>query len=148
MGEVQGYRSIMGIRMNAKLPRGKTPTDPEKIVQTSTAEMLRLIGFEVFRRNVGGLYDDDGNYVPFAEKGQSDLYGWVRATGVHFEFETKRYGKKPTPNQLAWLKRCTATGAHAWWADNIEDAIKVARAILAGGRIVWEEDENYWVQMP
>jgi hypothetical protein len=110
--------------------------------------MLRLVGFEVFRRNVGGLCDEHGNYVSFAEKGQSDLYGWVRATGVHFEFETKRYGKKPTPNQLFWLKQCTATGAHAWWADNIEDAIKVARAILAGGRIVWEEDENYYVEMP
>jgi hypothetical protein len=134
--------------VSTRSSRGKVPDDLEKTVQASIAGMLRLIGFEVFRRNVGGLYDDDGNYVSFAEKGQSDLYGWIRATGAHFEFETKRYGKKPTPNQLAWLKQCTVLGAHAWWADNIEDAIKVARALLAGGKIVWEEDENYWVQMP
>ncbi len=129
--------------MNAKLPRPL-----EKDIQRGIARGLCVLGFKVLRRNVGGLYDKAGNYVAFAEKGQSDLYGWIIESRVHFEFETKRPGEKPTPDQLTWLKRCAADGIPAWWSDNLRDAIRVAEAVKTGGVIVWDEDCDFHVEMP
>lgn len=129
--------------MNAKVPRPL-----EKDIQRGIARGLRVLGFKVFRRNVGGLYDKAGNYVAFAEKGQSDLYGWIIATGIHFEFETKRSGEEPTPKQLGWLKACASDGIPAWWSDNIKDAMRVAEAVIQGGRIIWDEGCEFHVEIP
>ena len=73
---------------------------------------------KVFRRNVGGMEDKEGQFVRFGETGQSDLYGWVvehrcsfcnrLQEGTHFEIELKSASGKLTPAQEKWLKMVAA----------------------------------------
>ena len=68
---------------------------------------------KIFRRNVGGMKDDNGDYVRFGEAGQSDLWGWIVAyrcpscnrllEGIHFEIELKSGNGKLTEKQKNWL---------------------------------------------
>jgi predicted Zn-ribbon and HTH transcriptional regulator len=68
---------------------------------------------KMYRRNVGGLTDKNGQFIRFGQVGQSDLWGWIvehrcpfcnRAQfGTHFEIEVKSDKGKPTAAQLAWL---------------------------------------------
>ena len=117
----------------------KPPRELESKVQRSIKVRLARLGIVLFRRNVGGLKDAYGHYVPFASPGQSDLYGSLPRSHHcrHVELETKRLGERPTPKQLEWLKASTARGWVAFWADNANTAEFVAESILAGGEIVW-----------
>ena len=68
---------------------------------------------KIFRRNVGAHKTEDGRFIRFAEKGQSDLYGWILEHrcpfcnrvqwGTHFEIEVKSEKGKATKAQLEWL---------------------------------------------
>jgi len=68
----------------------------------------------MYRRNVGAMKDKQGNFVRFAQAGQSDLWGWIvehrcpfcnrLQFGTHFEIEVKSDKGKPTPAQEQWLK--------------------------------------------
>lgn len=121
----------------------KLPRELEKSVQKSGIAILAALGIKLYRRNVGGFLDDYGHWVQFADSGQSDTYGWIISTGTHVEIEWKRPPNKPTLCQLDWLKECTRTGAIAFWADNTKTAEKVARAVLAGGKIKWGDGDSY-----
>jgi predicted Zn-ribbon and HTH transcriptional regulator len=69
---------------------------------------------KMFRRNVGGLTDKNGQFIRFGQVGQSDLWGWIVEHrcpfcnriqwGTHFEMEVKSDKGKATAAQLAWLK--------------------------------------------
>jgi hypothetical protein len=95
------------------------------------------------------MTDKAGNFVRFAAPGQSDLYGMLPAShhSTHVEIEVKRPGNKPTPTQLKWLKGMTDMGAIAFWCDSPTVAEDIMRAILAGGEVVWHEDENFDIEM-
>ncbi len=127
------------------MKRVKPPPERESKIQASIKTRLARLGVKLWRRNVGGMTDSSGNHVRFASPGQSDLWG-IDRTGRHWEVECKRPGNKPTPKQLAWLKDMTARGCVAYWADSANVAERVAEAILAGGWIVWHEDENFDVE--
>jgi hypothetical protein len=126
--------------------RTRKPKPPlEKVVQKGSIALLRLFGWTVFRRNVGmmvGRHKGKDWAVRFGEPGQSDLWG-VMPDGRHFEAETKRFGKRPTEAQLAWLK--TRNGPHcaAFWFDNTDTLELVARHLMAGGSIEYGEDDHY-----
>jgi hypothetical protein len=90
-----------------------------------------------------------------AEPGQSDLWGIETVLnenggnwGRHWEIETKATGKRPTPEQLVWLRNCTRMGAIAFWGDNVDTIRRVAQAILNGGRIVWRQGDDFDVEIP
>jgi hypothetical protein len=78
---------------------------------------------KLYRRNVGGLKKDDGQYIRFGQAGQADLYGWITEYrcsrcgttlyGVHAEIEVKSDTGKPTPRQEAWLEMVRATNGIA-----------------------------------
>ena len=67
----------------------------------------------LFRRNVGAHKTDDGRFIRFAEKGQSDLWGIAKSfrcpqcnrlqEGVHAELELKTGNNKLTSDQKEWL---------------------------------------------
>jgi hypothetical protein len=126
--------------MNTELP-----PELENPIRNSIVILLGNMGITLFRRNVGGFHIDD-RFVRCAEPGQSDLYGtdwphgasWARP----WEIETKATGKRPTKEQLAWLKASTARGCVAFWCDNSRTAVNIATAILAGCRIVWLGDRD------
>ena len=125
------------------------PRERENPVRNSTVELLSPMGITLWRRNVGAFHVDD-RFIRCAEPGQSDLWGydWPRGSewSRHWEIETKATGKRPTPAQLIWLKASTARGWVAFWADNVDTIVRVARATLDGGKIVWGQGDAFDVQ--
>ena len=136
--------------------RKNLPTERESSVQRSAVQILGSMGIMMWRRNVGAFHVQD-RYIRCAKPGQSDLWGtdfhrlvespggweWSR----HWELETKSHGKRPNPEQLAWLKASTDRGWVAYWGDNVDTIVRVAQAILDGGQIVWHNDDSYHVEM-
>lgn len=114
---------------------------PEREVLASSMAILRGLGWTVWRRNVGmfKLPNYDGTYRTFRanDPGMSDLWG-VTSNKRHFELEIKRHGKRPTARQLEWLRGWNNEKADrfvTFWVDNTATLERVARHIMAGGRI-------------
>ena len=146
--------------MNTKLP-----SERESAIQHSVITQLGAMGIELWRRNVGAMRiapegQGKSRFIRFAKAGQSDLWGsWNHIDddftmthgkylwGRHWEIETKATGKRPTPEQLIWLKASTARGWIAFWGDNVDTIRRVAQAVLEGGRIVWAEGDSFDVEM-
>lgn len=128
--------------VNTKLPRER-----ERKIQSAIRVRLRRLGIVLYRRNVALVRTGDGRTFSVEAPGRSDLYGWHIKTGRHWEIETKADGKKPTEKQLEWLKECTRLGAVAYWSDNANDAERIAEAILRGGRVVWGNGNDFWIEM-
>jgi len=126
---------------------GKLPPTPEREIQKTGIQLLELAGFRMERRNVARqtLTDESGKtrVVRSGKTGQSDTYGWHVQTGLHIEIEWKRVGKRPSPEQLAWLKRCTIEGTIAFWCDRPELAVNIALACVSGAKIVWADDDYF-----
>jgi len=93
------------------------------------SDWLSLQGFHVERRNVGAIRAGS-RFVRFSRPGQADLYGWHRETGRHIEVEVKAPGKRPTPQQMAWLKVARSQGCISFWADSLEECQAVLREQL------------------
>jgi hypothetical protein len=144
-GDVVGVGTEQGSEggMNTRLPKER-----ESKVQRSIIVRLRRLGIVLFRRNVMLARTPDGRKFRVEAAGRSDLYGWHMKTARHFEIEVKAANEKPTPKQLAWLKECHANGAVAYWSDSVNDAEKIAEAVLGGGKIIWHDDEDFHIEMP
>ena len=127
------------------------PLERESKILRSGIIRLRRLGIVLFRRNIGGMRikeeDGDARYIAYASPGQADTYGWEIRTGRHWEIEWKRPGRRPTPLQLQWLRDSSIYGAVAFWADNVNTAERVAEAVLAGGKIVWGDGDEFNVEM-
>lgn len=126
----------------------RPPREAERSVQKNIMVRLRRLGIVLFRRNVMLASTPDGRKFRVEAAGRSDLYGWHVKTARHFEIEVKAAGEKPTKKQLEWLKECHRLGAVAWWSDSVNDAEKIAEAVLRGGKIIWHENEDFHVEMP
>lgn len=70
-----------------------------------------------WRQNTGALQDKRGITVRFAFRGCADILGCMR-DGRFLAVECKATGKYPTPDQMAFLRRVTAAGGIAVWADD------------------------------
>lgn len=127
--------------MNTKLP-----PERESKIQRSIIVRLERLGIMLCRRNVGAMEKGD-RFIRFGKAGQADLWG-VDNNARHWEIETKRPGNRPTPGQLEWLKTMSAIGCVAFWTDSANIAERVAEAILAGGKIVWHDGDDFDVEMP
>ena len=130
--------------------RPKLPNPLETEIWKSIRDRLSVHGITLWRRNVGALkwkHKDKSGWVMFSRPGQSDLWG-IGPDGRHWEIEAKRYGKKPTKAQMAWLLYCSRIGAVAFWADSPDVAERVALAVLEGGQIEWLEGVDYDVRFP
>lgn len=96
---------------------------PEAAVQSVVMDYLNLIGWRVWRRNVGAMKLDAKRFVRFGVAGMADLEGIAKG-GRHVEIEVKAPGKKPTLHQLAWLEQCRSQGAIALWCDSVDMLIE------------------------
>jgi hypothetical protein len=105
-------------------------------------EWMRAQGSQVYRRNVGGMYDASGNFVRFAEKGAADSWG-ILPNGSHFECEYKRLGKRPTYDQVMWLIGTNGHGASvSFWVDNLDTLERVYAWVVSGGRIAFSAEQR------
>ena len=75
------------------------------------------------RRNVAGVQRMHGHFVKLGDKGMVDLWGILRFSGRHWEYELKKPGKEPTEKQMEWLEECKSLGAYVGWGDSLEDFI-------------------------
>ena len=121
-------------------PRKAKPkpySPPESEVLESTIAILRFLGFDVHRRNVGAR-KIGAHYVRFNEPGMSDIWGTM-PDGRRFELEIKRFGKRPTVKQLDWLRSQNNEHCAAFWADSSREVELVARALMQGAWIEYHE---------
>ncbi len=108
----------------------KLATPKESDIQRTGIKLLKLRGWHVWRRNVGSMKGQAGNFVRFGEPGQCDTWGFT-CQGDYFECEFKRPGKRPTPKQSTWLHKVNAICGLAFWVDNLATLELVAKAIEA-----------------
>jgi hypothetical protein len=117
----------------------------EAEVAAQVVEAAAMLGVELRRRNVGGMTNASGQYVPFAESGDADYYA-VLPDGRHLDLEIKREGFDPSrargrererfDRQLARLQRTNALGGIGFWTDDAAEALEILRHVLAGARVV------------
>lgn len=88
------------------------------------------IGCRLMRNNVGVLKDATGRHVTYGVGGTggADLIGWAQVgnQAVFLAVEVKRKGKRPTPEQEAFLSAVRAfggIGVLAYSVDDVRDAV-------------------------
>lgn len=94
-------------------------------IQKAIMDYLRLKGVVCFKhRNVGIYKKDTGSYIPLpsGEKGISDIIGCL-PDGRFLAVEVKCPGKKPSPDQLDFLKRIWQSGGVGLVAYSIDDVM-------------------------
>jgi hypothetical protein len=118
------------------MSRRAAPAAPERDVLKATLAVLESRGCLAFRRNVAAVAVAD-RFFRCGEPGQSDIW-FITPDGRHGELEVKRFGKRPTLDQIQWLIRVNGFGrAVAWWSDDAGTAGRVLDAVLAGARVVY-----------
>ena len=76
----------------------------------------------LFRNNSGVLQDRRGAWVRYGLcPGSSDLIGWK--CGVFVAIECKSKGKRPTPEQVAFLGAVRSAGGIAGVVYSLEDTV-------------------------
>ena len=87
-------------------------TNPsEHEVQSTIIDLIRVRGGVATRVNSGSILTKRGDktyVVKLADKGTSDTIGCYR--GVALYIEVKKPGKKPTPEQIAFLESVARAG--------------------------------------
>lgn len=114
---------------------------PERDVSEGCCRVLEQAGFLVFRRNVGAMTTGK-RHIRFSEPGASDRWA-IAPEGWHLELEIKRFGKRPTLDQVRWLMRLNGHGrARALWVDQVETLERLLPHLLAGARVVYRTDQR------
>lgn len=102
----------------------------ERDVKRGIADYLRLRGFRIRVRTVGGAYrlrlGGGDQYIPWGESGMADLCGWHIGTGRAIEVEAKKPGAKTSPKRQAaqqrWLDDAKRDGVIAFRASSVQEA--------------------------
>lgn len=129
------------------MPRRRdTPGPPRPTEAEVTAQVLeaaRMLGLALERRNVGGMYRGD-RYIAFGEKGDPD-WECTLPGGRRCLIEIKRPGERPTPQQLAKLRRLNEQGGVGLWVDSGEAFLRLMPVVIAGGFVEIDDDGIPWV---
>jgi len=149
-------------------PRAKKlkPGMPESRVVMGTMQAAALWFVELNRQNTGGFVNENGQYVAFGKRGNSDTTGmttraWGDWAGRKVDIECKREfwmppkppkpGKRPSKSRLKWerqlnrLKTTNANGGFGFWVDCPAQAAETLRMLFqreAVG-IEFRDDDEY-----
>lgn len=103
-------------------PMRSAPT--EAVIKAQARAAINAIpGCRVWNNPVGAV-EKDGYHVKFGlAVGSADLIAccWGRFVSI----EMKAPGKKPRPDQLAWIELVESFGGIADWADSVEKAVAI-----------------------
>jgi hypothetical protein len=96
----------------------------EQEIQKSIIDYLRIKQYVVFKHHSTGSTIRQGKPVYFAhgEKGVADIIA-CSPKGSFVAIEVKRPGKKPTPEQVEFLKRVNAYNGIGILAQSLNDVI-------------------------
>jgi hypothetical protein len=118
---------------------------PERDVQKAILAILSLLGVDAWRQNVGTFMATSNGKtrrIKAGQKGQSDILG-ILPGGRFLAIECKRPGaKRPTDNQIAFMRRVNSNGGFAFWATSAFTVEHVIRAVLANPRLRIETDDD------
>jgi hypothetical protein len=113
-------------------------TKPRRTESSNQAKIMVALGcehdFRVFRNNVGIATFGAAKVRYGLLPGSSDLIGILAPMGRLVSLEVKQEGKKPTPEQVAWLKMIRKMGGFAAVVTDVvdaRDALERARAGLS-----------------
>lgn len=108
----------------------------ESDILTACMEFLKLSGIFAFRVNCGAIASEHKGKRRFLRftgiNGVSDILGVLPESGRMLAVETKRPGRKPTPEQAAFLDAVNRSGGLAFVAHSVDELI----AALAAERVV------------
>jgi hypothetical protein len=112
-------------------PRKRRECLPENMLSGQIRGFLEAHGWVVTRQQSGLFtrpYETERkNLIRIGEKGRSDwraerpLAGHGPGAAQLFYYETKASGKKPRPEQQAWLEKRAACGFLAAWFDSFDE---------------------------
>ena len=117
--EAEGRKILRGIcKKNMKIKQS------ESDVMKAVRKLLGFEGYEVYRINNGGTKREDkhGNefYTFNGTPGVFDLY-CVKPGSIDMWIETKATGKKPSEDQLKFMRLVNSVpGRYAFWADSFD----------------------------
>lgn len=128
------------------MPRARDPRTliPERAVLKACLAVLRASGVDAWRRNVvrmPAVYKGKTRFIRAGEKGAADITGTLN--GLRLEVETKRYGERPTDDQVAWLLRTNRQGGIGLWVETAEQLHRVLPRLLAGWRVDMEPNGSW-----
>jgi hypothetical protein len=146
-------------RTKVKSPKGK----PECQVTRECLQVLELFAgvIEVERQNTGGMYNAEGQYIPFGRPGNTDYLGQVvrgpwRGARLDLEFKREFFdprrarGKQRTRflAQRDRMERTNRGGGIGLWVSAAEQLLAALPKILAGARVEFDADGFPWVVSP
>lgn len=136
----------------------RTRTRPpilERDVFSACLEALQIFGFAPQRRNVVAVEVEGPNgkrrLVRNGSPGDADISATCPSgpnRGKRVEVEVKRPGKRPRPEQLAFLRRTNASGGLALWVDDAAELARILPKLIAGARVEIDEDGRQWLVTP
>jgi hypothetical protein len=119
-----------GRRLKALHTKPRKYSNPEGQIQKSILQYLHLKGIWAWITNRKGR-QVNGRWIPSQlPSGHSDVMGILpggiagKPGGTVLMIEVKDVGKKPTPEQLAFMARVNALGGLAFWADSVETVVE------------------------
>src|SRR5437016_14647305 len=95
----------------------KPPPPLEAEILAGCLKAFELLRVSAWRRNVGmtvATYQGRKRIIRSGTPGQSDIW-FLLPDGRHGECEVKRPGKKPTVEQLLWLREVNLLTGAAFW---------------------------------
>jgi hypothetical protein len=96
----------------------------ESDIQKQILDLLKLKRYVVFKHRNVGIMKPNGSYIPlaFGEKGISDIIG-CSPEGVFTAIEVKQPGKKPSPDQVEFIKNVIRNKGVAFVATSLDDVL-------------------------
>lgn len=99
--------------------------EPETILQNRILAELNRRGHFARNHTVGQFYTKYGGIVHVGTHGEADIDGFRKGDARAFYLEVKLPGKKPRPDQYAFLDAMKRMGAIAGWCTSVEEAINI-----------------------
>ena len=97
---------------------------PESEILRACLDCLKLRGVYAWRNNTTGVYDPTRKcFRTFNSlRGVGDILG-ILDDGRFMSIECKRAGKKPTPDQVAFMAEVNRRGGLAFVARSVDDVL-------------------------
>jgi len=133
---LMGARDQWGKLINHDAVPRKKLDNPEGQILSAIMEYLALRKVWCWRVNNSGMpiRDRFGNVTGMKKStlpaGHSDIAGILPVSGKSLFIEVKAKGKKPTPEQYAFIEKVKANGGVALWADDVRTVVDIIEPLL------------------
>lgn len=113
----------MAASLASCMPKNPNPSEAE--TQKAILQYLSLRHL-CWRNNTGAFGSQSQGrsyFVRYGKVGSGDILGVRKGTGQFFSIEVKARGRKPTPEQLAFMDKVNQSGGLAFVAYSVQDVL-------------------------